>query len=91
MEMEPDAEHQQNDADLGKLFRQFSVGHEARRAWPDGNPGQQVTDDGRQSKPMRGVAQDQRRRQPSRESQDQVKVVHVLLQFARRKVDRKWP
>ena len=35
VEVQADAEHQQDDADLGQLLGQVAVGHEARRVRPD--------------------------------------------------------
>ena len=42
--MQADAEHQQDDADLGEFRRQRLVGDEARRERPDENAGDQVAD-----------------------------------------------
>ena len=47
VEVQPDAEHQQDDADLRELFRQVAIGDEARRVRPDDDAGQQIPDDGR--------------------------------------------
>ena len=45
VELQADAEHQQDDADLGELLGQRRVGDEARRVRPDEHAGQQVADD----------------------------------------------
>lgn len=46
-EMHADAEHEQNDADLGQLSRQVRVGDEAGREWTDGNAGDEIAHDRR--------------------------------------------
>ena len=38
--------HEQDDADLGELWRQMRVGHEAGGKWPKGHASEQVTDEG---------------------------------------------
>lgn len=45
--MHADAEHEQNDADLGQLSRQVRVGDEAGREWTDGNAGDEIAHDRR--------------------------------------------
>ena len=67
VEVQPDAEHQQDDADLGQLLGQVPVGDEAGRVRPDDDPGQQVADDRRQPEPVRDVAE-ARGRRPGRRS-----------------------
>ena len=57
MEMQPDAEHEQNDADLGQLLGQIMVGDEAGGIWADCYAGQQIADDRRQAEPLRDVAE----------------------------------
>ncbi|MGY4449608.1 hypothetical protein ACVWZR_004268 [Bradyrhizobium sp. i1.3.1] len=42
--MQADAEHQQDNAEFGKLGRKRLVGDEAWRERPDGNAGEQVAD-----------------------------------------------
>ncbi len=43
-EMQADAEHQQNDADLGELIGKRDIGDEARRRRPDQHAGEQIAD-----------------------------------------------
>ena len=62
----PDAEHEQDDADLGELLGQRRVGDEAGRVRPDQRARQQVADDRRQAEALREEAQDQRSAEPSR-------------------------
>ena len=50
--MQPDAEHQQDDADLGELVGDVLVGDVARRERPDQNPGEQVADQRRELEAM---------------------------------------
>jgi hypothetical protein len=45
--MVADPKHEQDDADLGKLWRQVGIGHEARGEWTKGYASKEVTDEGR--------------------------------------------
>ena len=45
--MVADPKHEQDDADLGELWRQVGVGHETWGKWSKCHTGQQVTDEGR--------------------------------------------
>ena len=56
MELKPDAEHQQDDPDLGHLLGKMLVGHEARRIRADEHSREQVPDDWRETKPMCDVS-----------------------------------
>ena len=76
MEVQPDAEHQQDDADLGQLLGQGGVGDEARRVRPDEHAGQQVAHDRREPEPLRDVSEDQRRREPAGDGGDEIEAVH---------------
>jgi hypothetical protein len=42
----PDAEHKQNNADLGQFRCERWIRHKSRRVWTDGNTGQQVAHKG---------------------------------------------
>ena len=46
MQLQSDAEHQEDDADLGKLLGNAQRRPAARRVGTDGDPGEQVADDG---------------------------------------------
>ncbi len=46
MELEADTEHQKDDADLRKLLGNGGVSQHARRGGADGNPGEEIADDG---------------------------------------------
>jgi hypothetical protein len=70
VELQADAEHQQDDADFGQLLGQRRVGNEARRVRPDERAGQEIADDRRQTDPLGDVSQEQRRGEPAGESED---------------------
>ena len=48
-EMQADAEHQQDDADLGELAGKPGIGHEARRERADRDAGDEIADERRQA------------------------------------------
>ena len=56
-EMEPDAEHQQDDAELGELVGEVLVGDEAGGERPDGDAGDQVADQRRELEAVRHRAE----------------------------------
>jgi hypothetical protein len=78
VELETDAEHQQDDADLGELFRERSVRDEAGRVGPHEDAGEQVADDGRQPEAVRDVAEHERGGESSSERQDEIVSMHVV-------------
>ncbi len=51
-EMQADAEHQQDDADLGELAAQAPVGDEAGRVGTDEHAGDEIADERRQPQPV---------------------------------------
>ena len=57
MELETDAEHQQDDADLGQLLGQRGIGDEARRVRTHERPGEQVADDGGEAEALGEIAE----------------------------------
>jgi hypothetical protein len=77
VELEADAEHQEDDSDLGELIRQLPVGDEAGGVGADGEAGQQVADDGREPKAVGHVAQNQGGRKAAGQGQDQFEAVHL--------------
>ena len=77
MELQPDAEHQQDDADFGQLLRHMAVGDKAWRIGPDEQPGDEIADDRGEADAMRGEAEDQRRAEASGQRQDQIDRVHA--------------
>ena len=78
MKLQANAEHQQDDADLRELFRQRAIGDEPWRVWTHENAGDEVTDDGRESQPLRDVAANEGGDQTSGQGEDQVEFVHAL-------------
>ena len=77
MEVQPDAEHQQDHADLGHLRGERGVGDEARRVRSDDDAGEHVADERRQPEPLRDPAEDERDGKPAGESDDDREVVHA--------------
>ena len=77
----PDAEHQENDADLRELFGDCLVHHDSGGERSDHNAGQQIADDGRKFQAERDIAENQRARQPDGKGDQDVKVVHSVLAF----------
>jgi hypothetical protein len=76
MELQADAEHQEDDADFGELLGQVGIGGEDRRVRSDGDPGKEIADDWREAETLGDVPRDERRRQSSGESRDQLEVMH---------------
>jgi hypothetical protein len=72
VELKPDAEHQQDHANLGQLLRQDGVSHEARCVRAHEGTGQEIAHDRRQAQALREIPQDERRPQASGERQDQI-------------------
>ena len=59
-EMKPDAEHQQDDAELGQLRRNLTVGDISRRERADHDTRQEIADQRRQPQPVGGRAEKER-------------------------------
>ena len=76
VKLQADAEHQQDDADLGELLGDLRVGDESRRVRTDQRAREQIADDRRQARALREVAENQRGREAAGERQDQIEVVH---------------
>jgi hypothetical protein len=70
VELQADAEHQQDDADFGQLLGQRRVGDEARRMRSDERTGQEIADDGREANPLGEISQDKRRGEAAGERED---------------------
>ena len=73
--MQADAEHQQNDADFGQFGSKALVGDEAGCEGPDGDAGQQVSDDGGNAQPLGKRAQHEGQRQADDNGGDQRRIV----------------
>jgi hypothetical protein len=59
-EVDADPEHQQDDADLGKLLREAGVGDESWRVGADDDSRQQVADQRRETEPRGGQPEHER-------------------------------
>jgi hypothetical protein len=69
--MQPHAEHQQHDADLGELAGDLEVGDIAGRGGADQHAGEQVADQRRQAEPDGDEAEDQRQPEARRDRRDE--------------------
>ena len=76
MKLQSDAEHQQDDADVGELLGEARVGDEAGRIRSDRHSGKQVADEGRESEPLREVTERQRGGETGRQREDQFHLWH---------------
>ena len=76
VKLKADAEHQQDDADLGELFGDFRVGDEPGCVRTHQRAGKEIADDRGQPCSLREVTQDQGGRKAAGERQDQIEVVH---------------
>ena len=77
MELKTDAEHQQDDAELRELLGDVSVGDEAGGIRPDNRASEQVADNRGKAQAMCGVPEQESRRQPSSQGQNQVEFMHI--------------
>ncbi len=84
-EMQADAEHQQDDADLGQLVGEALVGDEARREGPDQHAGQQIADQRRDAQAVGERAEDEGQHQPHDDGRDQRRVVVHLRDLLTRR------
>ena len=79
VELQADAEHQQDDADFGQLLRHVAVGHEAWRVRADEQPGDEIPDDRGEADAMGGEAEDQRRAEAAGQREDEIDRVHPSI------------
>ena len=70
-EVQPDAEHEQDHADLGQLRGEVRIGHESRRERTDHDPGHQEPGDGCDTQPVRDQAEHERRDEGTDQRRDQ--------------------
>ena len=75
-EVQPDAEHQQDDADLGQLHGKLAVGYEPGCEGPHEDSGQQVADQGRQAQPVCDVAEGEGQGEAGGDGRNQRRVMH---------------
>jgi hypothetical protein len=80
-EMQPDAEHQQNDADLRELVGETLVRHVAGREGAHENACQQVADQGRDAQAMRQGAENKCQNKPHNDHRYQRRVMRHRLSF----------
>ncbi len=73
--MDADAEHQQDDADLGELRGKLHVGDEPRGEWPNRHPRQQVADDHGQTEALGNHPADERGGEPHGDGCDQLRLM----------------
>ena len=76
VELQADAEHEEDDADLGEFVCQLLVGDEAGRMRADDESRDEVPHDGREPQAERHVPADEGCGQPAGERQYQVDFVH---------------
>jgi hypothetical protein len=77
VELQADAKHQKDDADLGQLLGEPRIGDEAGRIRSDEQAADQIPDDRRQAETLGDVAEQQRRREAAGERPDQIDAVHA--------------
>ena len=73
-EVHANAEHQQDDANLGKLRSEVGIGDEAGRERSDRDASKQVPDDGRQPQAHRDQAEDTCCRESDRDRADEFRL-----------------
>ena len=76
VKLQPDAEHQQDDADFGELLGHVAIRHEAGRVWAHEEPGNQIPDDGGEPDAVCGKAEHQRRAQAAGQRKDEIDRMH---------------
>jgi hypothetical protein len=79
MKLQADAEHEEDDADLGQLLGDVGVGHEAGRVRTDERARQQVPNDRREARTLREIPEEEGRGEVAGQRQDEIKVMHVPL------------
>ena len=81
-EMQADAEHQEDDADLREFRRQRLVGNETRREGADGDAGEQIADQRRYLQALRDGAENKREPEARNDGCDQRCIVRHSNVFA---------
>ena len=76
VEMEADAEEEENNSELGHAAGQGGIGLEAGRVRPDDDASDQIADDWRESEPMRDRAEYERGGEAAGERENEIDVVH---------------
>ena len=76
VEVQPHSEHQQDDTHFRQLLGDRGVGSKAGSMRADGDAGEEVADDGRQSQLLRDEAEDECCGEAGCQRQDEVDVMH---------------
>ena len=76
MELQADAEHQENHPNFGELVGDLLVGDEAGRVRSHEEPSEQVSDNGGQPESKAHVAARERGGQSASQGHDEIEVVH---------------
>ncbi len=79
VKLQADAKHQEDDADLGELFRHVTIGHEAGRVRPDEQARDEITDDRGEPGALRREAKDKGGAEAASQGEDQVEGVHSAI------------
>ena len=79
-EMQPDAEHQKDHADVGELQRQIRIGDEARCERSDGYAGDQIAGNRRKPQPVRDRSEDEREPDTRDDGGDERRRFHASVQ-----------
>ena len=79
VKLQADAKHQEDDADLGELFRHVTIGHEAWRVRSDEQARDEITDDGGEPDAVRREAKDKGGAEAASQGEDQVEGVHSAI------------
>ena len=75
--MQPDAEHQENHADLRELFGERDITDKSRRVRTNDIPRDEISDDRRQADALGEQSENQCGRQPERDRGDEIDLVHA--------------
>src|SRR6185437_1309835 len=78
--MQPDAEHQEDDPDLGELIGDVLIGHEARRKRSEGDAGKQIANQRRKLQAMGEHTETEGKHEANRERRDERR--HVQHRWA---------
>src|SRR5439155_21360169 len=90
MKLQPDTEHEKDDAKLRELLGHRRVRHEPRRVRSDERTRQQVAHDRRQSEALGEIAEHQRRAEAGRDGQNQVDAVHRAIARIESRANLRW-
>jgi hypothetical protein len=82
-EMQPHPEHEQDDAEFGKLRGESLVGDVARRERPDHDPGHEIADERREAQPLRNRAAQEGETDAGHDGGDQRGIVRHGFSFGR--------